>query len=172
MFDQGRHRRLQNPERAVRPSLRPTEPHMDARQPNSGECGQLAGVPNATVRRRDVRRGDANRRHVGPGRSSRMPVVGQPAGRAHPCRARAAFVTRDSRQGSAAGSARVFPPARPRIESPCGVRTDLDRNHQLKRPARSESGTAGTLDSGRLGTPMTGWLTHELAPLVPRAGEP
>ena len=55
------------------------------------------GVPRAMVRRRDVRGGDANRRHVGLERSSRRLAVGQPAGREHRCPARGECATRDSR---------------------------------------------------------------------------
>ncbi len=63
--------------------------------------GQTA--PRATVRRRDVRSGDANRRRVGLGRSRRRMALEQPAGRAHPCPVRGEFATRDSTRGSAAG---------------------------------------------------------------------
>lgn len=65
--------------------------------------GKLSVAPRAVLRRRDVRRDDANRRGVGPGRSGRRSAVAPPAGREHPCPARGAFATRDSRRGTGVG---------------------------------------------------------------------
>ena len=61
------------------------------------------GSPRATVKPRDVRSGDVNRRRVGPRRSFHKAPVGQPEGREHPCPARGECATRDSSRGTAAG---------------------------------------------------------------------
>jgi hypothetical protein len=56
-------------------------------------------TPSATVRRRDVRSGDAIRRRAGVRRSCRSRAAAPPGELVHPCRARGGFATRDrSRQ--------------------------------------------------------------------------
>jgi len=66
-------RNVQNLEREVRRRCT-TETHVDAHRPGHERVGPGKSRP-ATVRRRDVRSGDANRRRVGLGRSCRRLAV-------------------------------------------------------------------------------------------------
>ena len=101
-WHQARERATPETETRVTPSLWTTEVRgCTTAGVRASTPGQTA--PRATVRRRDVRSGDANRRRVGLKRSRRRMALEQPAGRAHPCPVRGEFATRDSTRGSASG---------------------------------------------------------------------
>jgi hypothetical protein len=62
---QGANTRLQNPEREVRHFCGRPRRCVGAQRPDYGRVRPAEAAPRATIRRRDARSGDANRRRVG-----------------------------------------------------------------------------------------------------------
>jgi len=121
----------QKPERAVWPSLgRPRSGVETPRRPTPSG-GTLPVTPRATVRQRDVRHDDANRRGAGLERSCRRSAVVPPAGRAHPCPGRDEFALA-ARAGRRAARSR------------CG-----GRSQSRPAPATTTTGTELLVGTGR-----------------------
>ena len=74
-----------DPKPNARHAISEDDPRLRGRAVGGRRRGAASGrAPRATVRRRDVRSGDASRRRAGLGRSCRRLAVLQPAGREHP----------------------------------------------------------------------------------------